>query len=207
MLPFIAECNTISVKLNGSHRMTLTMQPMFPYLLLTLAAGGLTAAAVRSQRSALKLSQRTWNELVAEVQFIDFRGVSLVARDFLDPRRGQIDMQPDEIWTLLGGDDGLRIMRANADRLIALAAFAQQWNLEESVIVAERMRRDGLRLRSAVRRIQLGMLSQIVTGRHWVSVPFQLQEAASSYYLMRQRLLALYETSHIGLYPQLVQAV
>ena len=179
----------------------------FPYVLLTAVVSGLAVTAIRSHRSALKLNQRSWNELVESLQFIDFRGVSLVARDYLDPRKGQIDLEPEEIWTLVGGDAGLRTMLLNADRLIALAAFAQQWNLDEGVIVAERMRRDGLRLRKAVRRVQMGMLSQIFTGRHWVEVPFQLQEAASAYYLMRQRLLALYETSHVGLYPQLAKAV
>ena len=182
------------------------MQP-YPYVLLAAVVGTLAVTAIRSQKSALKLSQRSWSDLVAEIEFIDFRGISLVARDYLDPRKGQIDFEPEQIWTLLGGDEGLRAMLLNADRLIALAAFAQQWNLDESVIVAERMRRDGLRLRKAVRRVQLGMLSQIFTGRHWVEVPFQLQEAASAYYLMRQRLLALYETSHVGLYPQLAKAL
>ncbi len=183
------------------------MHPTLPYILLAAFVGVLSVTAIRSQRASVKLNRRSWNELVAGLQFIDFRGISLVARDYLDPRRGQIDLEPEEIWTLMGGDEGLRTMLANADRLIALAAFAQQWNLDEGVIVAERMRRDGLRLRKAVRQVQLGMLSQIFTGRHWVHVPFQLQEAASAYYLMRQRLLALYETSHIGLYPQLAEAV
>jgi hypothetical protein len=180
---------------------------VFPYALLTAVVGGLTVTAVRSQRSAIKLNNRSWSELVAELHFVDSRGLILVARDYLDPRKGQIDLQPEEIWTLLGGDQGLRTMLLNADLLVALAAFAQQWNLDESVIVAERMRRDGVRLRKAVRRVQIGMWSQVFTGRHWVEVPFQLQEAASSYYLMRQRLLALYETSHAGLYPQLAKAV
>jgi hypothetical protein len=179
----------------------------FPYLVLSAVAGGLAVAAVRAQRRTIQLSDRNWDELVASVEFIDFRGVSLVARDYLDPRRGQIDLEPDEIWALLGGESGLKAMRANADRLVQLAAFAQQWNLEEGVIVAERMRRDGLRLRRALRRIELGMLSQIITGKHWIEVPFQLQEAASAYYLMRQRLLALYETSHMGLHGRLSQAV
>lgn len=182
------------------------MQP-YPYILLTAVVGGLAVTAVRSHRSALKLDHRSWNELIAELHYVDFRGVSLVARDYLDPRKGQINMEPEEIWNLLGGDQGLRTMLRNANQLIALAAFAQQWNLDESVIVAERMRRDGVRLRRAIRRIQMGMFSQVFTGRHWVEVPFQLQEAASAYYLMRQRLLALYETSHVGLYPQLAEAV
>ncbi|HEY0785901.1 MAG TPA: hypothetical protein VGD62_08505 [Acidobacteriaceae bacterium] len=183
------------------------MQSSLPYILLATFVCGLAATAYRSQRRAIKLNNRTWDQLLSELQFLDFRGVSLVASDYLNPRKGQIDLEPQEIWALLGGDEGLRTMRANADRLIALAAFAQQWNLNEGVIVAERMRRDGIRLRRAVRRIRMGMFSQLITGRHWIEVPFQLQEAASAYYLMRQRLLALYETSHIGLHPRLAQAL
>ena len=168
---------------------------------------GLAVTAVRSQRSAIKLSQRSWEQLVSQLHFVDSRGINLVARDYLDPRKGQIELQPDDIWTLVGGDAGLRTMLRNADLLIALAAFAQQWNMDEGVIVAERMRRDGLRLRRAIRRVKMGMWSQVFTGRHWVEVPFQLQEAASAYYLMRQRLLALYETSHMGLHPELAKAL
>ena len=181
--------------------------PNLPYVVLSAVAGVLALAAVRAQRKTIKLTHRSWDDLVNSIEYIDFRGVSLVARDYLEPRRGQIDLEPDEIWALLGGEAGLKAMKLNVDRLLALAAFAQQWNLDEGVIVAERMRRDGLRLRRALRRIELGMLSQIVTGKHWIEVPFQLQEAASAYYLMRQRLLALYETSHIGLHGRLQLAV
>ena len=180
---------------------------LVPYVLLMIVVIGLAVTAVHAQRVSIKLSQRNWDQVVGELQFVDFRGIHLVARDYLDPRRGQIELQPEDIWTLVGEDTGLRTMLRNADLLIALAAFAQQWNLDESVIVAERMRRDGLRLRRAVRRVKMGMWSQVFTGSHWVEVPFQLQEAASAYYLMRQRLLALYETSHMGLHPQLVKAL
>jgi hypothetical protein len=37
--------------------------------------------------------------------------------------------------------------------------------------------------------------------------PFHVQEAASAYYLMRRRLLALYETSHVGRYSRLAAAL
>src|SRR5579875_1550920 len=106
--------------------MMIAAQPTLPYLLLSAVAGGLALAAVRAQRKTIKLTDRTWNDLVDSIEFIDFRGVSLVARDYLEPRRGQIDLEPEEIWSLLGGESGLRAMKANADRLIALAAFTQQ---------------------------------------------------------------------------------
>ncbi len=183
------------------------MHSAVPFSLFLLSIGGFAATALYARRSSIRLDGRAWDQLVAAVEPVDLLGLDCVARDYLEPQRGQISMEPDVIWHLLGGDLGLRRMRANADLLLLIAAHATQWNEEEGVIVAERMRRDALRLRSAVRQVQLGMLSQTVTGRHWISVPFQLQEAASAYYLMRQRLLALYETSHIALLPQLAQAI
>ena len=87
-------------------------------------------------------------------------------------------------------------MRANSDVLVALATYAQRWNLE-GLVVAERMRRDGLALRRAVVGIGLGMTCGY--GKRRVSS--YVHEAASAYYLMRLRLLALYETSHAARYP------
>ena len=183
------------------------MHTVMPFSLFLIAVVGFTLAALHARRSSIRLNGRGFSTLLASLEPVDLDGVSCVAKDFLEPQRGQISMEPEVIWQMLGGDLGLRRMRTNADLLLAIAAHASQWNDEEGAIVTERMRRDALRLRSAVRQIRLGMLSQLVTGRHWISVPFQLQEAASSYYLMRQRLLALYETSHIALLPQLIQAV
>ena len=183
------------------------MHAAMPFSLFLIAVTGFALAALHARKTTVRLDGRDFDALLASLEPINLEGLSCVARDFLEPRRGQISMEPEVIWQLLGGDLGLRRMRANADLLLAFAAHAAQWNDEEGRIVAERMRRDALHLRSALRQIRLGMLSQLVTGRHWVSVPFQLQEAASSYYLMRQRLLALYETSHVGLLPLLAQAV
>lgn len=174
---------------------------------LLLLFASFAAAALYAKRSSMRLNGRSWDTLLASMQAVDLKGLQCVARDYLEPRKGQTAMEPEVIWQLLGGEQGLQHMKANAELLLALAAHASQWNREEGAIVTERMRRDALHLRSAVRQVQLGMLSQVITGHHWVSVPFQLQEAASAYYLMRQRLLALYETSHVALLPQLAQAI
>ncbi len=183
------------------------MHTILPFSLFLLTVLGLTVVALHARRSSIRLDEHGWTALLRALQPVDLPGLHCVARDFLEPKRGQTAMEPEIIWEMLGGEQGLRRMSANATLLLALAAHATQWNGEESIIVAERMRRDALRLRSAVRQVRLGMLSDLITGQHWISVPFQMQEAASAYYLMRERLLALYETSHIALLPQLVQAV
>ncbi len=179
---------------------------MVPFFLFLLAVCGLAGAALYAHRGSIRLDNR-WERLLAAIQPVDLNGIRCVARDYLEPKREQTAMEPDILWHMVGGEMGLSRMRANADLLLSIAAQATQWNEEEGAIVGERMRRDALRLRRAVRQIRIGMLSQIVTGHHWISVPFQLQEAASAYYLMRQRLLALYETSHIALLPQLAQTI
>jgi hypothetical protein len=111
------------------------------------------------------------------------------------------------MWLMLGGSEGLHRMRDNARLMLLLAAHAQQWNFDEGVIVTERMRRDALRLRRAVRRIEIALAFHTVLRGSATLVPFHLHEAASSYYLMRQRLLALYQTSHSGLYPRLAEVL
>lgn len=180
---------------------------MLPFLLLAGIVCGLLLAALKSQLSALRVDRRSWSELVAALQPVAFEHVSSVARDFLEPREGQISLEPPDMWLMLGGEEGLRRMRNNARLMLVLAAHAQRWNFDEGVIVTERIRRDALRLGQAVRRVEFSLRFSFVLRRSSMLIPFYLHEAASAYYLMRQRLLALYQTSHAGLYPQLVEVL
>lgn len=180
---------------------------MLVYLLLGAVVGGLLAAAMRTQISAIRVDRRSWTDLVSAIERIEFERVKSVARDYLDPQEGQIALEPTDMWLMLGGRDGLRRMRQNAKLMLVLAAHAQRWNFDEGVIVTERIRRDALRLQAAVRHIEMALLLHRVMRRSATLIPFHLHEAASSYYLMRQRLLALYQTSHAGLYPRLAEVL
>jgi len=160
-------------------------------------------ALVFSRKTSVQLSRCSWEDLVAKLQPVSNKGITVVAREYLNPTKGQIELEPSELWNAIGSNEGLERMRANADVLIALASYTQQWNRVEGRIVAERMRRDGLALRRAVRRLTLFLYFGIGT-RH---AAFCIHEAASSYYLMRQRLLALYETSHVSRLPILLEAI
>jgi len=174
-----------------------------PYLLFAVILCGVAAAAIADRRSSLKLAKMDWKDLVAGLYRLDTAELSTIAIDYLTPHRGQIDIEANQIWNSVGGFEGLKRMRLNADIMLALAAYAQRWNFEESVIVTERMRLDAASLRRAVRRVELGMLPALLVPRFRFTLPLYAQEASSSYYLMRQRLLALYETSHICRYPAL----
>jgi hypothetical protein len=158
-------------------------------------------ALLRSYRSANRLTTCSWEELLTRLQPIESDGVMMVALDHLAPSKDQLALQPETMWHLLGGLEGLQRMRENSDILIALASYVERWNFDEGVIIAERMRRDGLQLRRSVTRITF----ENFFGLKKIRLPFYLHEAASAYYLMRQRLLVLYENNHAGLYPRLAE--
>jgi hypothetical protein len=166
--------------------------------LVTLLLGG---ALLHSYISAHRLARCSWEELLAQLHRIGTDGITAVAMNHLAPEKYQLTLQPEDMWNLLGGLEGLQRMRENGRILIALASYVERWNYEEGVIIAERMRRDGLQLRRSVTRIML----ETFLGMKQVRIPFYLHEAASSYYLMRQRLLVLYQTNHAGLYPRLAE--
>src|ERR1700733_9914608 len=166
------------------------------YYALAVALLGLLFAGFYSQRKSIKLSNRGWEDLLSHMQVVNTAGLTAVAMDYLNPPQHQTSLQPRELWKLVGAYDGLSRMRANADLMLALAAHAANWNFEEATIVAERMRREVL-------KIEVGFLPIAVFRHFYIRTPFHIQEAAAAYYLMRQRLLALYAATHSARYPVL----
>jgi hypothetical protein len=148
-------------------------------------------------------SSGQWEDLLSRFQKVNIDGVTTVALDYLNPQQNQTSIQPRAIWKLVGDYEGLRRMRINANLMLALAAHARHWNFDEATIVGERMRRDALRLTRAVLRTEFGFLPFMILRPFYIRTPFQIQEAAAAYYLMRQRLLALYAATHSGRYPAL----
>jgi hypothetical protein len=176
---------------------------MLPFLLLGVVAFILFGGLLYEHRVAARLHRCDWNGLLLQLHPVDRQPLSAVAQEYLHPHAHQIQTEPSAVWTALEGLQGVHRMRRNARILIALASYTERWNFEEGVIVAERIRRDALQLRRATFQIMLRMY--LHTGQ--TRVPFYLQEAVASYHLMTERLLALYQTSHSGLYPRLAQAI
>lgn len=153
--------------------------------------------------NARRLSGNNWDAIVARIQPVPFEGLEKVALDHLQPQGSQLLIQPEELWQLVGGFDGLKSMRQNADLIIVLAAHVRRWNFDEAVVVAERIRQDTVLLKRALLRIQIQMLFS--TRR--LRVPFYVHQAASAYYLMTRRVLALYQTNQFVLYPRLTEVL
>jgi len=177
--------------------------PMIVFALLVAVFIFLAIGLVRTQVSARRLGELSWEDLLTKLEPVETDGITAVAVEYLNPGNFHLGIKPDDIWNMIGRAEGLSRMRANSDVLIALATYAQRWNRDEGLVVAERMRRDGMALRRAVVGIGLGM----TCGYGKQRVSSYVHEAASAYYLMRLRLLALYETSHAGRYPSLAAAL
>jgi hypothetical protein len=172
---------------------------------LAFGAFGLVAVAalIYAQTRSRKLLSKDWQTLVTSIEPMHMRGLEMVALDHLDPKKNQLRLEPAEIWGLVGGKEGLRRMEHNADLMIALAAYVRNWNYDQSVIVAERIRHDSIQLKRAVRRIRWNMHMR----RGQVRIPFYVHQAAAAYYLMSKRLLSLYEANQYLLYPVLAEAL
>jgi hypothetical protein len=163
----------------------------------------LTLGIVIVYLNARRLSGDNWEGLVARIQPVPFEDLEKVALDHLQPQGSQLLIEPEELWKLVGGFDGLKRMRQNADLIIQLAAHVRRWNFDESVVVAERIRQDTVMLKRALFKIQIQMLFSM----RKLHVPFYVHQAASSYYLMTRRVLALYQTNQFVLYPRLTEVL
>jgi hypothetical protein len=173
------------------------------FLVFIAVSVAVTIGIVRVHLNARRLSGNDWESVVARIQPVPFEGLEKVALDHLQPRGSQLLLQPDELWQLVGGLDGLRRMRHNADLIVRLAAHVRRWNFDESIIVAERIRQDTMMLKRAIFRIEM----QMFFSTYKLRVPFYVHQAASSYYLMTRRVLALYQTNQFLLYPRLAEVM
>jgi hypothetical protein len=151
----------------------------------------------------------TWEQLVAQLAPVGHVGLEEVATDFLaptsqlaDPRCEDVRLAPRDIWDLVGGVDGIETMERNARVLVELAGYVQRWN-QEAIVVAEQLRLDAQEIQTYLAKIRRAKKRGTLTT--WF--PIYAQRATAAYYLMTQRLLALYEVSHAGLFPALKAAL
>jgi len=162
-----------------------------------------TVALIYAHVRSRKLLSKDWQELVTSIEPMHMRGLEMVALDHLDPQKNQLRLEPEELWGLVGGKEGLRRMEHNADLMIALAAYVRNWNHDQAIIVAERIRHDSVQLKRAVRHIRWNLYMR----RGQLRIPFYVHQAAAAYYLMTKRLLSLYEANQYLLYPVLAEAL
>ena len=173
-------------------------------IVAAVVLGSTASLAIAVGRKTSTSRELEWADLVAGLEPVNSAAIEQVARDYLTPVKGQLTLQPGDLWEMVGGLEGIERMRENARIICALAAYAERWNFEEAVVVTERIRREAMVVRRAALHV---MVHHYVSAAAKARVPFYVQEAATSYHLMRTRLLALYESSHEARYPVLARAL
>jgi len=168
-------------------------------LFLTLLVG----IAVYYLLRIRKASNATWAGLLSRLREVDRNRIAFVALDLVDetgqPRKpGDSEIDPSNIWDLIGGLDGLEALENNCDVLIDLAFYVQRWH-PEALVVAEQLRLNAREIKWHVARLRGAQ----ETGNLSSSFPFYAQRAVATYYLMTQHLLALYERGNLAELAQL----
>ncbi len=158
----------------------------------------LAAAAARYYIRAWKTSKSSWENLLGRLIAVDREKIALIAADLIaepDPagERGTCaDLEPTQIWDLIGGLEGLAILAANCDVLIDLACYVQQW-YPEALIVAEQLRLSAREIQWHLGRLQ----GAAEVGNLESAFPNYAQRAVATYYGMTRHLLALYELADL----------
>jgi hypothetical protein len=156
----------------------------------------------------LRSSEASWEELLAKLTRIDRDNIAQVALDLVDesgrPKHSEdaASLEPRQLWTLVGGLEGLKLLEANGAVLIDMAFYVQQW-YPEAIVIAERLRQDARELEWHVNRLK----GAAQKGNLQVSFPFYAQHAVATYYLMTRRVLDLYEARNLSMLAELQKAL
>jgi hypothetical protein len=161
-----------------------------------------------SYRRSRQSSPAGFEDLFAQLTWIDRKNIAQVALDLVDPSgRPKADeaaatMEPSQLWNLIGGLNGLETLERNSEVLIALAFYVQQW-YPEALPIAERLRLDARQLKWHVARLR----GAAQKGNLQISFPFYGQRAVVTYYLMTRRVLELYEAANFSMLADLQRAL
>lgn len=155
-----------------------------------------------------KRSTADLSELLARLEPLSKVGIEEIAFDVLQPSPDKIDlrsatrMEPADIWTIVGGIEGVKIMERNAQVLIDLAFYVQRWSPEAS-FVAEQMRLDAREITRHLHMLRRSFRNGPTDQRTAACI----QRATAFYYLMTRRILSLYEVQDATLLPQVRAAL
>jgi hypothetical protein len=154
----------------------------------------LIAIAAYYYRRARKSNQNDWDNLLNRLTRVDRSSIAEVALDVIDESgrqrtdQGSAVLEPQQIWKLLGGMEGIEALKANCTVLIDLAFYLQQ-QYPEALVVTEQLRLSAREIEWQVGRLRGAAESGKLAG----AFPMYGQRAAAAYYLMTQRLLDLYQ--------------
>jgi hypothetical protein len=174
-------------------------------LIFLLAAGGLVSilisVAAYYLMRARRASKNAWKLLLGRLTQIDRDKFAAVALDLLEDREAQ-QLDPDVIFDMIGGMNGLTALEQNCDVLIDLATYVQRW-YPEALQLGEELRLNAREIKWHVGRLR----GASQTGHMREQFPMYAQQAVATYYLMTRSLLVLYEGVHLPEFAELQRAI
>ena len=186
------------------------MTPRAACFLVTLAVFFLllAGAATRYYLRAWRTSKNTWENLLGRLVVVDRAKIALIASDLIEvagpagESQAGTELEPSQIWDLLGGLHGLEDLAANCEVLIDLACYVQQW-YPEALVVAEQLRLNAREIQWHLGRLQ----GAAEVGKLESAFPNYAQRAVATYYGMTQHVLALYELADLPGLGELQRAI
>ena len=175
-------------------------QLAFISALITFFVAIVTAALYFLWR-ARRASRTTWMTLLSRLKQIDRDQFAAVALDLLEQESGP-QLDPDLIFNMIGGMEGLNALEQNCDVLIDLAAYVQRW-YPEALEIAEELRLNSREIKWHIGRLR----GASQTGHMYEQFPIYAQRAVATYYLMTRSLLVLYEGGHVPGFAELQSAL
>jgi hypothetical protein len=151
---------------------------------------------------ARKASRTTWTMLLGRLKQIDRDKLARVALDFLEEGEARPQLNPDLIFEMIGGMEGLDALEQNCDVLIDIATYVRRW-YPEALEIAEELRLSSREIKWHVSRLR----GAAKTGHLYEQFPIYAQRAVATYYLMTRSLLVLYERGRTPGYADLQRAL
>jgi hypothetical protein len=133
-----------------------------------------------------------WEDLVSRLGALDRGHIESIAQSSLsrDDEFGSDveDLDPDRAWELLGGMEGLEILKKNCAVLVDLVFYVQQY-FPEALLVAEQLRQNAREVEWHIERLQ----GAATRGRLKAAIPDYLERAVVIYYRMTQEVISVYQ--------------
>ena len=163
----------------------------------------LIAIAVRFSLRTRRSSQATWEQLLGRLAHLDREKIAAIALDTIgDSSHETFMLEPEAIWEMLGGMDGLDRLEKNCQVLIDLATYVQRWH-PEALVVAEQLRLNAREIEWHVGRLK----GAAQAGHLQTAFASYAQRAVATYYLMTRHVLELYEQVSFPELAELKQAI
>ena len=152
---------------------------------------------------ARRASKNAWRILLGRLRQIDREKFAMVALDLLDDQvEEQPHLEPDRIFEMIGGMNGLDALEENCDVLIDLATYVQRW-YPDALRLSEDLRLNAREIKWHIGRLR----GASQTGHLREQFPVYAQRAVATYYLMTRSLLVLYEGVKLPEFAELQQAI